>query len=238
MLSRGMPTVAGLATVAGVGEPRLRVALRDSAPPGPAAPEEGQVPERLLTEAQIAAVRILLAQPGNFTDTVAAAAGLCGKTLRKYLPEIRRRRPRTLSAAQLGAARELLTDPTNRIEAVATRGTTRLPSTPGEDAHLFRADPRTVTRRADTGRLTSIRTLGGQVASGRTRSSPPCTPPPDTTSDGDRPRSRPRCPGRSLRGFGADQRQPWWCKPPAEAGEGRPAPGAPEAAGRRPLFVR
>lgn len=32
--------------------------------------------------------------------------------------------------------------------------------TPGEVASLFRVDPRTVTRWANSGRLTSIRTLG------------------------------------------------------------------------------
>jgi excisionase family DNA binding protein len=34
--------------------------------------------------------------------------------------------------------------------------------TPGEVAHLFRVDPKTVTRWANTGRLTVIRTLGNQ----------------------------------------------------------------------------
>ena len=33
--------------------------------------------------------------------------------------------------------------------------------TPGEVAHLFRVDPKTVTRWAKEGRLPSIRTLGG-----------------------------------------------------------------------------
>ena len=33
--------------------------------------------------------------------------------------------------------------------------------TPGEVAHLFRVDPKTVTRWANEGRLPSIRTLGG-----------------------------------------------------------------------------
>lgn len=33
--------------------------------------------------------------------------------------------------------------------------------TPGEVAHLFHVDPKTVTRWANEGRLTSIRTLGG-----------------------------------------------------------------------------
>jgi excisionase family DNA binding protein len=34
--------------------------------------------------------------------------------------------------------------------------------TPGEAAAMFRVDPRTVTRWANAGRLTSIRTPGGQ----------------------------------------------------------------------------
>ena len=33
--------------------------------------------------------------------------------------------------------------------------------TPSEVAHLFRVDPKTVTRWAKAGKLTSIRTLGG-----------------------------------------------------------------------------
>jgi excisionase family DNA binding protein len=33
--------------------------------------------------------------------------------------------------------------------------------TPGEVAELFRVDPKTVTRWAQAGKLTSIRTLGG-----------------------------------------------------------------------------
>ena len=33
--------------------------------------------------------------------------------------------------------------------------------TPGEVAALFRVDPKTVTRWADEGRLSSVRTLGG-----------------------------------------------------------------------------
>lgn len=33
--------------------------------------------------------------------------------------------------------------------------------TPAEVAHLFRVDPKTVTRWAKAGRLTSIRTVGG-----------------------------------------------------------------------------
>jgi len=33
--------------------------------------------------------------------------------------------------------------------------------TPGEVAQLFRVDPKTVTRWAQNGRLTSVRTLGG-----------------------------------------------------------------------------
>lgn len=33
--------------------------------------------------------------------------------------------------------------------------------TPGEVAHLFRVDPKTVTRWAASGRITSIRTPGG-----------------------------------------------------------------------------
>lgn len=33
--------------------------------------------------------------------------------------------------------------------------------TPGEVSRLFRVDPKTVTRWANTGRLSSIRTLGG-----------------------------------------------------------------------------
>jgi excisionase family DNA binding protein len=33
--------------------------------------------------------------------------------------------------------------------------------TPGEVADLFRVDPKTVTRWAQAGRLTSVRTLGG-----------------------------------------------------------------------------
>ena len=33
--------------------------------------------------------------------------------------------------------------------------------TPGEVATLFRVDPKTVTRWADAGKLTAIRTIGG-----------------------------------------------------------------------------
>lgn len=41
--------------------------------------------------------------------------------------------------------------------------TSTMPSllTPGEVATLFRVDPKTVTRWANAGRITSVRTLGG-----------------------------------------------------------------------------
>jgi excisionase family DNA binding protein len=39
--------------------------------------------------------------------------------------------------------------------------TPRVLLTPGEVARLFRVDPKTVTRWAKQGKLTSIRTLGG-----------------------------------------------------------------------------
>ena len=41
------------------------------------------------------------------------------------------------------------------------RGSSELLLTPGEVAALFRVDPKTVTRWAQDGRLTCIRTLGG-----------------------------------------------------------------------------
>ena len=41
--------------------------------------------------------------------------------------------------------------------------------TPAEVAALFRVDPKTVTRWAKAGKLSSIRTLGGTVATARTR---------------------------------------------------------------------
>ena len=46
-------------------------------------------------------------------------------------------------------------------QTITTTDAVRL-LTPGEVAHLFRVDPKTVTKWANTGRLTSIRTLGGQ----------------------------------------------------------------------------
>ena len=42
--------------------------------------------------------------------------------------------------------------------------------TPAEVATMFRVDPKTVTRWAKAGKLTSIRTLGGTGATGRPRS--------------------------------------------------------------------
>ncbi|WP_024286144.1 BldC family transcriptional regulator [Cellulomonas sp. KRMCY2] len=39
--------------------------------------------------------------------------------------------------------------------------TTRSLLTPGEVATLFRVDPKTVTRWANSGKITSVRTLGG-----------------------------------------------------------------------------
>jgi len=45
---------------------------------------------------------------------------------------------------------------------VSTPNTTPDILTPGEVARLFRVDPKTVTRWANTGKLLSFRTLGGQ----------------------------------------------------------------------------
>ena len=46
--------------------------------------------------------------------------------------------------------------------------------TPGEVAALFRVDPKTVTRWAASGRITSIRTPGGHRGSGNPRCAPCC----------------------------------------------------------------
>ena len=45
---------------------------------------------------------------------------------------------------------------------MSTPNTTPDILTPGEVARLFRVDPKTVTRWANTGKLLSFRTLGGQ----------------------------------------------------------------------------
>ena len=47
--------------------------------------------------------------------------------------------------------------------------------TPAEVATMFRVDPKTVTRWAKAGKLTSIRTLGGTAATGSPRSAR-CSP--------------------------------------------------------------
>ena len=46
--------------------------------------------------------------------------------------------------------------------------------TPGEVAALFRVDPKTVTRWAASGRITSIRTPGGTAGSASRRYGPCC----------------------------------------------------------------
>lgn len=51
---------------------------------------------------------------------------------------------------------------TTRVKEVAPLEDNQEPlMTPGEVAKLFRVDPRTVTRWAKAGKLTSIRTIGG-----------------------------------------------------------------------------
>ena len=58
--------------------------------------------------------------------------------------------------------------------------------TPAEDAALFRVDPKTVTRWAKAGKLTSIRTLGGHR---RYREAEVRELPLDAGRDDDRPSS-------------------------------------------------
>jgi excisionase family DNA binding protein len=86
--------------------------------------------------------------------------------------------------------------------------TTRIPEseallTPAEVAAMFRVDPKTVTRWAKSGKLTSIRTLGGhrRYREAEVRALLPASRPPAPRPD--RPSRRPACgarPGRACPG--------------------------------------
>jgi hypothetical protein len=129
----GEVSVAGLAAVAGVNWQRLRRALPVELPrptsahrPARGRPPAPVDPRQLLTEAQLSAVRALLANPTNTLEDVAVAVGVCVKTLRKYLPtEIDNRDTtqggpgRKLRQTQLAAACTLLADPAVPLETVA-----------------------------------------------------------------------------------------------------------------------
>lgn len=62
--------------------------------------------------------------------------------------------------------------------------------TPAEVAALFRVDPKTVTRWANSGKLTSIRTLGGhrRYLESEVRALLESIPAPRTAADSDLPR--------------------------------------------------
>ena len=55
----------------------------------------------------------------------------------------------------------LVNQPTNQQGATEMNSDQEVLLTPAEVASLFRVDPKTVTRWAKSGKLTSIRTLGG-----------------------------------------------------------------------------
>lgn len=57
--------------------------------------------------------------------------------------------------------KEMMTEPRTTAQSVAQTDDFGPLLTPSEVATLFRVDPKTVTRWATAGKLTSIRTLGG-----------------------------------------------------------------------------
>jgi hypothetical protein len=133
LLAGGEVSMTGLASVAGVNSQRSRRALPVELPrlasahrPARGRPPAPLDPHQLLTDAQLSAVRALLANPTNTLEDVAVAAGVCAKTLRKYLPtEVDNRdKPRggserKLTQTQLAAACTLLADPAVPLETVA-----------------------------------------------------------------------------------------------------------------------
>jgi len=103
---------------------------------------------------------------GEGLVAVAAEAGPYRQLL--HLPRARRARPAGATVRAL-CPRTPTSSSSRRSKESPVPSTTRTTSgreaaellTPGEVGRLFRVDPKTVTRWAKTGRLASVRTLGG-----------------------------------------------------------------------------
>jgi excisionase family DNA binding protein len=85
---------------------------------------------------------------------------------------------------------DLSTITEERVMAVRQQQEVEPLLTPAEVAALFRVDPKTVTRWANSGKLTSIRTLGGhrRYLESEVRALLESIPAPRTAADSDLPR--------------------------------------------------